>query len=60
MDGSIAHPDGVLNVDPPRRRRSLDPRLLAPLALLIAFVAIALEIVYAVGHFFSDAASKIH
>ena len=43
-----------------RRRRSLNPRLLAPVALLIAFVAIALEIVYAIAHFFGSIASQIH
>jgi hypothetical protein len=47
-------------VQPPRRRRSLNPRLLAPIALLVAFVAIALEIVYAIGHFFGSIASQIH
>lgn len=47
-------------MEPSRRRRSLNPRLLAPLAFLVAFVAIALEIVYAVGHFFSTVASQIH
>ena len=46
-------------MEPTRRRRSLDPRLLAPLALLIAFIAIALEIVYAIGRFFTDAARQI-
>ena len=41
------------------RRRRIEPRLIAPLAFLIAFFAIALEIVYAVGHFFSETAQKI-
>jgi hypothetical protein len=46
-------------VQPSRRRRSLDPRLLAPLALLLAFIAIALEIVYAIGRLFTSAAEQI-
>jgi hypothetical protein len=46
-------------VQPSRRRRSLDPRLLAPLALIITFVAIALEIVYAIGRVFTNAAQQI-
>ncbi len=41
-------------------RRRLNPRLIAPLAFLAAFVAIALEIAYTVGHFFSETAQKIH
>ena len=44
---------------PPRRRRPIDPRLIAPIALLAAFVAIALEIAYAIGHFFGDVARQM-
>jgi hypothetical protein len=41
------------------RRRRIEPRLIAPLAFLIAFFAIALEIVYAIGQFFSETVQKI-
>ena len=41
------------------RRRRINPRLIAPLAFLIASSAIALEIAYSVGHFFSDVAHQI-
>jgi hypothetical protein len=41
------------------RRRRIEPRLIAPVAFLLAFLAIALEIVYAVGHFFSETVQKI-
>jgi hypothetical protein len=44
----------------PSRRRRINPRLLAPMAFLIAFTAIALVIVYSVGHFFTETAQQIH
>jgi len=44
----------------PSRRRRLNPRLIAPLAFLLAFTAIALEIAYTIGHFFSQTAAQIH
>jgi hypothetical protein len=34
--------------------------VIAPLAMLVAFVAIALEIAYSVGHFVSQTAQQIH
>jgi hypothetical protein len=34
-----------------QRRRSVDPRIVASIAILLALAAIALEIVYAVGQF---------
>jgi hypothetical protein len=42
----------------PRRRR-LNPRLIAPLAFLVAFTAIALELAYTIGHFFSQTVQQI-
>jgi hypothetical protein len=35
----------------PRKPRTIDPRLIAPLAFVVAAIALALTIVYAVGHF---------
>jgi hypothetical protein len=46
-------------IKPPKRRR-IDPRLLAPIAMLIAAVAIGLEIAYTIGHYFNAAAQQIH
>ncbi len=36
---------------PRRTPRTIDPRLIAPLAFIFAAIAIALVIVYSVGHF---------
>jgi hypothetical protein len=33
------------------RRRRADPRVVASLAIVVSLAAIALEIVYAIGHF---------
>lgn len=46
-------------MEPSRRRRLLDPRMIAPIALLVAFAAIGLEIVYAIGRLFTEAAQRI-
>ena len=43
----------------PGKRRSIDPRLIAPLAMLLAAIAIALELVYAVGRFAGDVFQKL-
>jgi hypothetical protein len=43
----------------PPKRRWIDPRLVAPIAMLIAVTAIALEIAYTIGHYFSAAAQQI-
>ena len=43
----------------PNPRRRLNPRLIAPIAFLVAFTAIALELAYTVGHFFSETVQKI-
>jgi hypothetical protein len=43
----------------PKQRRRIDPRLLAPIAMLIAAVAIGLELAYTVGHYFNAAAQQI-
>ena len=52
-------PSGEHDIAAPRKRRSVDPRLIAPIAMLLAAIAIALEIVYAIGHFVGDAFQKI-
>lgn len=36
---------------PPRKPRTIDPRLIAPMAFVLAAVAVALVIVYSVGQF---------
>ena len=36
---------------PQRRARTIDPRLIAPLAFLLAVIAVALVIVYSIGRF---------
>jgi len=42
------------------RRRRVNPRLIAPIAFLVAFTAIALEIAYTIGRFFNGVATQIH
>jgi hypothetical protein len=41
------------------RRRRINPRLIAPLAFLIAFAAVALEIAYTIGKFANQTAQQI-
>ena len=36
---------------PPRRPRTIDPRLIAPLAFILAVIAMGLVIVYTIGRF---------
>lgn len=36
---------------PPRRPRTIDPRLIAPLAFILAVIALGLVIVYTIGRF---------
>ncbi len=47
------------NIESSSRRRRINPKLIAPIAFLVAFTAIALEIAYAIGHFFMETAEKI-
>lgn len=35
----------------PRRPRTIDPRLIAPLAFILAVIAVGLVIVYTIGRF---------
>jgi hypothetical protein len=44
----------------PSPRRRLNPRLIAPIAFIVAFAAIALEIAYSIGRFFSQTVEQIH
>ena len=53
----VAHGRSAITPSP---RRRINPRLIAPIAFLVAFTAIALEIAYTIGRFFSETAQQIH